>query len=62
MSGLQRIGKHRSHIPFVSFVDDGTVSQPSFLLCSFLSQDMALVRMLAFDLSASGHLKAFLGS
>jgi len=62
IEGLQGIGKHRAHIAYVNFLDDCTVSESSLLLCSFLGQDMALVGMLALDLTGTGNLEPLLST
>ena len=61
-TGLERIRKHRANVAFVNFLDDGTMAQPSLLLCFLLRQDMTLVGALALDLTASGYLEALLGA
>ncbi len=59
---LLSVREHELHVARINFLDDGGVAQSPFLLCTFLSQDMSFVSMLALNLTASCYFEAFFRS
>jgi hypothetical protein len=59
---LYQIGKHGPDIVLVHFLDERLMGQSPFLFGTFFCQDMALVGLLALDLTGSGNFKTLLRS
>jgi len=57
-----QIRKHGPDIILVYFLDDGLMGQPPLLFGSFFRQDVALVRLLALDLTRTGNFETLLRS